>query len=70
MGILRGSDAIVQKRGNVKGMPVGALNLSFNSVVAGQYDSLDKTRRYVYAEEVGKFHAVDSTLGFILTDCL
>jgi len=70
MGILRGSDAIVQKSGNVKGMPVGALNLSFNSVVAGQYDSLDKTRRYVYAEEVGKFHAVDSTLGFILTDCL
>jgi len=70
MGILRGSDAIVQKSGNVKGMPVGALNLSFNSVVAGQYDSLDKTRRYVYAEEVGKFHAVDSTLGFVLTDCL
>jgi hypothetical protein len=27
MGILRGSDAIVQKSGNVKGMPVAALNL-------------------------------------------
>ena len=70
MGILRGSDAIVQKSGNVKGMPVGALSLSFNDMVAGQYDSLDRTRRYVYAEEVGTFHAVDSTLGFILTDCL
>jgi len=70
MGILRGSDAIVQKSGNVKGMPVAALSLSFSDMVAGQYDSLDKTRRYVYAEEVGKFHAVDPTLGFILTDCL
>lgn len=70
MGILRGSDAIVQKSGNVKGMPVGALSLSFSNMVAGQYDSLDRTRRYVYAEEVGTFHAVDSTLGFILTDCL
>ena len=70
MGILRGSDAIVQKSGNVKGMPVGALNLSFNDMVAGQYDSLDKTRRYVYAEEVNVFHAVDSTLGRIITDCL
>ena len=70
MGILRGSDAIVQKSGNVKGMPVGALNLSFNDMVAGQYDSLDRTRRYVYAEEVNVFHAVDSSLGRIITDCL
>ena len=32
MGILRGSDAIVQKSGNVKGMPTAAVNLG-NSVV-------------------------------------
>jgi len=70
MGILKGSDAIVQKSGNVKGMPVAALNLAFNDMVAGQYDSLDKTRRYVYAEEVNVYHAVDSTLGRIITDCL
>ena len=70
MGILRGSDAIVQKSGNVKGMPVAALNLSFNDMVSGQYDSLDKTRRYVWGEEVNTFHAVDSTLGRIITDCL
>lgn len=70
MGILKGSDAIVQKSGNVKGMPVAALNLSFNDMVAGQYDSLDKTRRYVYAEEVNVYHAVDSTLGKIITTCL
>jgi hypothetical protein len=37
---------------------------------AGQYDSLDATRRYVYAEEVQQFKAIDSTLGYILTDCL
>ena len=70
MGILRGSDAIVQKSGNVKGMPVAALNLSFSDMVSGQYDSLDKTRRYVWGEEVNTFHAVDSTLGRIITDCL
>jgi len=70
MGILRGSDAIVQKSGNVKGMPVAALNLAFSDMVSGQYDSLDKTRRYVWGEEVNSFHAVDSTLGRIITDCL
>jgi hypothetical protein len=51
-------------------MPVAALDLNFQNVVAGQYDSNDKTRRYVYAEEVNKFHAVDSSLGRIITDCL
>lgn len=70
MGILKGSDAIVQKSGNVKGMPVAALNIAFSDMVSGQYDSLDKTRRYVWGEEVNTFHAVDSTLGFIVTDCL
>ena len=67
MGILRGADAIVQKSGNVKGMPVAALNFQFGSMVAGQYDSLDKTRRYVYAEEVSQYKAIDSTLGHVLT---
>ena len=70
MGILRGSDAIVQKSGNVKGMPVAALNFQFGSMVAGQYDSLDKTRRYVYAEEVNQFKAIDSTLGHVVYNCL
>jgi len=70
MGILKGSDAIVQKSGNVKGMPIAALNIAFSDMVSGQYDSLDKTRRYVWGEEVNTFHAVDSTLGFIVTDCL
>ena len=70
IGIMKGSDAIVQKSGNVKGMPVAALNFDFGGMVAGQYDSLDSTRRYVYAEEVQQFKAIDSTLGFVLTDCL
>ena len=69
MGILRGSDAVVQKSGNVKGMPVAALDLRYSDMVAGQYDSLDKTRRYVWGEEVNSFHAVDSTLGHVLTGC-
>ena len=69
-GIMKGSDAIVQKSGNVKGMPVAALNFDFGGMQAGQYDSLDATRRYVYAEEVQQFKAIDSTLGYILTDCL
>ena len=68
MGILRGSDAIVQKSGNVKGMPTAALNLEFGGMIAGQYDSLDKTRRYVYAEEVHEFKAIDGTLGRIITN--
>jgi hypothetical protein len=67
MGILRGSDSIVQKSGNVKGMPTAALNLEFGGMIAGQYDSLDKTRRYVYAEEVHEFKAIDGTLGRIIT---
>jgi len=69
MGILRGSDAVVQKSGNVKGMPVAALNLQFSDMVAGQYDALDQTRRYVWGEEVNSFHTVDSTLGHVLTGC-
>jgi hypothetical protein len=69
MGILRGSDAVVQKSGNVKAMPIAAVNLQYNDMVAGQYDSLDKTRRYVWGEEVNTFHAVDGTLGHVLTGC-
>ena len=69
-GILKGSDAIVQKSGNVKGMPVAALNFDFGSMVAGQYDSLDATRRYVYAEQVQEYKAIDISLGFIVTNCL
>ena len=70
MGILRGSDAIVQKSGGVKAMPVAAMNFEFGGMVAGQYDSLDRTRRYVYAEESHLFKVIDSSLGFVLTDCL
>ena len=70
MGILRGSDAIVQKSGNVKGMPTAALNLEFGGMQAGQYDSLDSTRRYVYAEEVHDFKLIDASLGFVITDCI
>ena len=70
MGILRGADAIVQKSGNVKGMPTAALNLEFGGMQAGQYDSLDSTRRYVYAEEVHQMKLIDATLGYVLTACI
>lgn len=70
MGILHGADAIVQKSGGVKAMPVAAMNFEFGGMVAGQYDSLDRTRRYVYAEESHLFKVIDSDLGFVLTDCL
>lgn len=70
MGILRGSDAIVQKSNNVKAMPVAALNMEYGSMIAGQYDSNDRTRRYVYAEEVHSFKLVDASLGYVVTDCL
>ena len=69
MGILKGSDAIVQKS-NVKGMPTAALNLEYGGMIAGQYDSLDRTRRYVYAEEVHNFKLIDASLGYVITDCL
>ena len=69
-GILRGSDAISQKSGNVKGMPVAALNFDYGNMVAGQYDSLDSVKRYVYAEEVHVFQAIDVSLGYLVTDCL
>jgi len=69
MGIMHGSDAIVQKNG-VKGMPVAALNFEFGAPVAGQYDDLGKIRRYVYAEESHVFSKIDSNFGYILTDCL
>ena len=70
MGILRGADAIVQKSGNVKGMPTAALNLEFGGMQAGQYDSLDSTRRYVYAEEVHDFKLIDASLGYVVTACV
>jgi hypothetical protein len=67
MGILKGSDAIVQKSGTVKGMPVAALNLVYQDMLAAQYDTPDRLRRHVYGEEFNKFHAVDSNLGRIIT---
>lgn len=69
-GVLRGADAIVQKSGGVKAMPAAALNFQFGGMVAGQYDSIDSIARYVYAEEVQTFQALDSSFGRIITGCL
>ena len=70
MGILKGSDAVVSKSGNVKAMPVAALDFEFNGLSAGQYDALDSTRRYVWNEEVQSFTKIDDSFAFLLTDCL
>jgi hypothetical protein len=39
-------------------------------MIAGQYDSLDLIRRYVWAEQVNEFKMIDSSFGFLVTDCL
>jgi hypothetical protein len=70
MGILKGSDAVVSKSGNVKAMPVAALDFEFSGLSAGQYDALDSTRRYVWNEEVQSFTKIDDSFAFLLTDCL
>ena len=70
MGIMKGSDAIVSKTGNVKAMPVTALDFEYKDMIAGQYDSLDLIRRYVWAEQVNQFKMVDSSFGYLVTDCL
>jgi hypothetical protein len=68
--ILRGSDAIAQKSGGVKAMPVAALNLEYKGLQAGQYDSLDLVRRHVWGEHVNQFKLVEADRGLRLTDCL
>jgi len=69
VGILKGSDAITNRSG-VKLMPVSALNFAYKNMTAGQYDSLDMTRRYVWAEESGKFQVIDANYGILVNNCL
>lgn len=70
MGIMKGSDSIVSKSGNVKAMPVTALDFEYKDMIAGQYDSLDLVRRYVWAESVNEFKMVDNSFAYLVTDCL
>lgn len=69
-GILKGSDAIIQKSGTVKAMPVAALNFELFSMNASQFDSPDSVRRTVWVEEQHIFKEVDTSLGFIVTACI
>jgi len=70
MGIMKGSDAIVSKTGNVKAMPVAALDFEYKDMIAGQYDSLDLIRRYVWSEQVNLFSKIDDSFAYLVTDCL
>jgi hypothetical protein len=67
---MKGSDAVVQKSGGVKAMPVAALNFDFKPMHSGQYDSNDSVRRSVWVEEQHIFKEVDTSLGFIVTACV
>ena len=69
-GILKGSDAVVQKSGGVKAMPVAALNFDFKPMFSGQYDSNDSVRRSVWVEEQMLYKAIDVSLGYVLTACV
>jgi len=68
--IMRGSDAVAQKSGGVKAMPVAALNMMYKGLQAGQYDSLDLVRRHVWGEHVQLFKKVDGDRGRLLYNCL
>jgi hypothetical protein len=69
MGILKGSDAVVQQS-QVKLMPVAACNFQYKDIQAGQYDSLDQTKRMVWAEHVHQDKIIAQNYGFVLTSCL
>jgi len=69
IGILKGSDAITNRNG-VKIMPLSAMNFKWKGMEAGQYDSLDLTRRYVWAEESCIYQVIDSDYGILVNDCL
>ena len=69
MGILRGGDALVNRNG-VKMGPMAAINFRYGAMQAGAYDNEQKTRRYVWSEEIETFKKIDSNFGFVVTDCL
>tara|TARA_R100000664_G_C2753524_1_gene140957 strand:+ start:1285 stop:2280 length:996 start_codon:yes stop_codon:yes gene_type:complete len=69
VGILKGSDAITNRSG-VKIMPTAALNFKWKDMQAGQYDSLDLTRRHVWAEESCLYKIIDANYGVLVNNCL
>ena len=68
--LMRGGDPQVGRSGNVKIMPLCAVDLRFQDYIAGEYDDLDMVRKNVYGEHVQQFKLIDATRGRLLTNCL
>ena len=51
-------------------MPTAALNFKWKDMQAGQYDSLDLTRRHVWAEESCLYKIIDANYGVLVNNCL
>lgn len=68
--LMRGGDPQVGRSGNVKVMPLCAVDLRFQDYIAGEYDDLDMVRKNVYGEHVQQFKLIDATRGRLLTNCL
>jgi len=68
--LMRGGDPQVGRSGNLKIMPLCAVDLRYKSYIAGEYDSLDMVRKNVYGEHVQQFKLIDATRGRLITNCL
>lgn len=69
MGILRGSDAVEQVNG-VSLQPVAAVDLVYQGIEAGTFDSINRIRRHVYAEHIHQQKILAQNYGFVLTTCI
>ena len=71
MGCLRPQvQPTVNARNRVTTLPVAALNFEHKGYETGVYDSPDLTARNVFIGERMIYKAIDSKLGFVMTDCL
>lgn len=69
MGILKGSDAMETANG-VQLMPVAAVELLYQDIEAGSYDSINRIRRHTFADMCHAYKVLAQNYGFVLTSCL
>ena len=69
MGIMKGSDSVETVNG-VQLMPVAAVELQYESMMAGTYDSINRIRRHVYVDQCHAHKVLAQNYGFVLTSCL
>jgi hypothetical protein len=70
MGCLSGAEQIANARGAVRTLPVAALNFELESLNSGMYEPPGMITKNVYVSETQVYKAIDSKLGFVVTDCL